>query len=160
MNAAPAVGPPVLKVRDLEVRFSVKREGLLAKPAQLYAVDGVSFDIAPGRTLGLVGESGSGKSTTALAAARLIPARGGRVELDGIELLSLEGESLRQQRRNVQFIFQDPYSSLNPRLRARDVVREPLDRLAIDSPADRASRVSELFRDVGLRPEQQRLFPH
>ena len=82
------------------------------------------------------------------------------MELDGIGLLSLEGEPLRQQRRNVQFIFQDPYSSLNPRLRARDVVREPLDRLGIDSPADRASRVSELFRDVGLRPEQERLFPH
>ena len=160
MSAAPAEERPVLRVRDLEVRFSVKREGLLAKPSQLYAVDGVSFDIAPGRTLGLVGESGSGKSTTALAAARLIPARGGRVELDGVNLLSLDGEDLRQQRRNVQFIFQDPYSSLNPRLRASDVVREPLARLGIDSPAERASRVSELFRDVGLRPEQERLFPH
>ena len=160
MSAAPAPGQPVLKVRDLEVRFSVKREGLFAKPAQLYAVDGVSFDIAPGRTLGLVGESGSGKSTTALAAARLIPARGGRVELDGIDLLTLQGEALRQQRRNVQFIFQDPYSSLNPRLRACDVVREPLARLGIDAPAERAERVSYLFRAVGLRPEQERLFPH
>ena len=155
-----SAGRPVLRVRDLEVRFAVKREGLFSKPAQLYAVDGVSFDVAPGRTLGLVGESGSGKSTTALAAARLIPARGGRVEIDGTDILTLEGETLRQHRRNVQFIFQDPYSSLNPRLRASEVVREPLDRLGIDSPAERANRVSELFRDVGLRPEQQRLFPH
>lgn len=158
--APPAAGRPVLRVRDLEVRFAVKREGLFGKPAQLYAVDGVSFDIAPGRTLGLVGESGSGKSTTALAAARLIPARGGEVEIDGVDLLSLAGEALRQQRRNVQFIFQDPYSSLNPRLRACDIVREPLDRLGIDSPAERAARVAELFQDVGLRPEQERLFPH
>ena len=120
---------PVLRVRDLEVRFAVKREGLFSKPAQLHAVDGVSFDVAPGRTLGLVGESGSGKSTTALAAARLIPARGGRVEIDGTDILTLEGETLRQHRRTVQFIFQDPYSSLNPRLRASEIVREPLDRL-------------------------------
>ncbi len=164
MSAAPSrgrpVGRPVLRVRDLEVRFAVRRESLFSKPAQLHAVDGVSFDIAAGRTLGLVGESGSGKSTTALAAARLIPARGGEVEIDGVDILSLEGETLRQQRRNVQFIFQDPYSSLNPRLRARYIVREPLDRLGIDSPAERSSRVSELFRDVGLRPEQERLFPH
>ena len=82
MSAVPAAERPVLRVRDLEVRFPVKREGLLAKPSQLYAVDGVSFETAPGRTLGLVGESGSGKSTTALAAARLIPARGGQVEID------------------------------------------------------------------------------
>ena len=143
---------PVLRVRDLEVRFAVKREGLFSKPAQLYAVDGVSFDVAPGRTLGLVGESGSGKSTTALAAARLIPARGGRVEIDGTDILTLEGEALRQHRRNVQFIFQDPYSSLNPRLRASEIVREPLDRLGIGSPAERANRVSELFRDVGPAP--------
>ena len=159
-SAGGGTGRPVLRVRDLEVRFAVKREGLFSKPAQLHAVDGVSFDVAPGRTLGLVGESGSGKSTTALAAARLIPARGGQVEIDGTDILTLEGETLRQHRRTVQFIFQDPYSSLNPRLRASEIVREPLDRLGIDSAAERAQRVSELFRDVGLRPEQQRLFPH
>ena len=79
MSVAPAIERPVLRVRDLEVRFSVKREGLFAKASQLHAVDGVSFDIAPGHTLGPVGESGSGKSTTALAAARLIPARGRHV---------------------------------------------------------------------------------
>ncbi|MGI9335316.1 MAG: ABC transporter ATP-binding protein, partial [Gammaproteobacteria bacterium] len=103
---------------------------------------------------------GSGKSTTALAAAKLVPARSGRVEIDGTDILALEGEALRQQRRNVQFIFQDPYSSLNPRLRAGEIVREPLDRLNVDSRAERAQRVSALFRDVGLRPEQERLFPH
>ena len=74
------------------------------------------------------------------------------MEIDGTDILTLEGETLRQHRRNVQFIFQDPYSSLNPRLRASEVVREPLDRLGIDSPAERANRVSELFRDVGPAP--------
>ena len=120
----------------------------------------MSFEIGRGRTLGLVGESGSGKSTSALAVARLIPAVSGRVRLGGTDLLGLEGEALRDQRRRMQFIFQDPYSSLNPRLRAGAIVREPLDRLGIGAPAERAGRVDELFTEVGLRPEQQRLFPH
>ena len=150
----------VLTVEDLVVRFAVKREGLFGKPGQLHAVDGVSFEIGRGRTLGLVGESGSGKSTSALAVARLIPAVSGRVRLGGTDLLGLEGEALRDQRRRMQFIFQDPYSSLNPRLRAGAIVREPLDRLGIGAPAERTGRVDELFTEVGLRPEQQRLFPH
>ena len=150
----------MLTVEDLVVRFAVKREGLFGKPGQLHAVDGVSFEIGRGRTLGLVGESGSGKSTSALAVARLIPAVSGRVRLGGTDLLGLEGEALRDQRRRMQFIFQDPYSSLNPRLRAGAIVREPLDRLGIGAPAERAGRVDELFTEVGLRPEQQRLFPH
>ena len=150
----------MLAVEDLVVRFAVKREGLFGKPGQLHAVDGVSFEIGRGRTLGLVGESGSGKSTSALAVARLIPAVSGRVRLGGTDLLGLEGEALRDQRRRMQFIFQDPYSSLNPRLRAGAIVREPLDRLGIGTPAERIGRVDELFTEVGLRPEQQRLFPH
>ena len=150
----------VLSVRDLEVRFAVKREGFLERLAYLHAVDGVSFEIRSGRTLGLVGESGSGKSTTALAVARLLPVDGGRIELNGVDILALEGEPLRQQRRHMQFIFQDPYSSLNPRLRAEEIVREPLDRLGIESVEGRRRRVAKLFRQVGLRPEQQRLFPH
>ena len=150
----------MLTVEDLVVRFAVKREGLFGKPGQLHAVDGVSFEIGRGRTLGLVGESGSGKSTSALAVARLIPAVSGRVRLGGTDLLGLEGEALRDQRRRMQFIFQDPYSSLNPRLRAGAIVREPLDRLGIGTPAERAGRVDELFTEAGLRPEQQRLFPH
>ena len=150
----------MLTVEDLAVRFAVKRDGLFSKPGHLHAVDGVSFEIGRGRTLGLVGESGSGKSTTALAVARLIPVVSGRVRLGGIDLLGLEGEALRDRRRHMQFIFQDPYSSLNPRLRAGAIVREPLDRLGIGASAERAGRVDELFTEVGLRPEQQRLFPH
>ena len=157
MTAATAT---VLSVEDLEVRFAVKRDGWFRKPAWLHAVDGVSFGIGRGRTLGLVGESGSGKSTTALAIARLIPAMSGRVRLGETELLGLEGEALRDQRRRMQFIFQDPYSSLNPRLRAAMIVREPLDRLGVGMPSERDERVDELFTEVGLRPEQQRLFPH
>ncbi len=159
MSAATA-RDKLLSVRDLEVRFAVKREGFLERLAYLYAVDGVSFEIRSGRTLGLVGESGSGKSTTALAVARLLPVDGGRIELNGVDILALEGEPLRQQRRHMQFIFQDPYSSLNPRLRAEEIVREPLDRLGIESVEGRRRRVAKLFRQVGLRPEQQRLFPH
>ena len=151
---------PMLVVEDLEVRFPVKREGLFSKPGQLHAVDGVSFEIGRGKTLGLVGESGSGKSTTALAIARLIPAASGRIRLAQTDLIGLEGKALRRQRQRMQFIFQDPYSSLNPRLRAGAIVREPLDRLEIGAPAERVERVNELFTEVGLRPEQQRLFSH
>ncbi|MEC8851494.1 MAG: ABC transporter ATP-binding protein, partial [Pseudomonadota bacterium] len=123
----------------------------------LYAVDGVSFSIARGQTLAIVGESGSGKTTTALAVARLIDAYAGSVNLQELDVLGLDREALRAARRRFQFIFQDPYSSLNPRLRAADIVAEPLPPMAADA---RQRIVDDLFEAVGLRPEQQRLFPH
>ena len=126
---------PLLKVENLTVRFAVKRGGGFGKKHFLYAVDDVSFEVAKGETLAIVGESGSGKTTAALAVARLVPAYQGKVNLGGHEILQLEGEDLRQVRRKVQFIFQDPYSSLNPRQRAEDVVREPLQSLT-DTPKD------------------------
>ncbi|WP_195822602.1 ABC transporter ATP-binding protein [Roseobacter sp. MH60115] len=148
----------LLEIRNLSVRFRVKRTW--GRSTYLYAVDDVSLSLPQGQTLALVGESGSGKTTAALAAARLVPASGGSVELAGTDLLKLEGEALRQARARVQVIFQDPYSSLNPRLRAGAIVREPMDALGTPAKPDRDARVEELFAQVGLRPEQRALFPH
>ncbi len=151
---------PLLKVENLTVRFPVKRGGLFSKKSYLYAVDDISFEVARGETLAIVGESGSGKSTAALAVARLVEAHSGSVVLGDKNFLSLQDEALRQARAKVQFIFQDPYASLNPRLRAEAVVREPMDSLGTGDPSDRQASINELFKAVGLRPEQQRLFPH
>ena len=150
----------LLQMRDVEVCFSLKRSGLFAKPPLLRAVDGVSLSVGKGQTMGIVGESGSGKTTLVLAVARLVQVTGGQIDMNGVDLLGLSGEALRNERRNMQFIFQDPYSSLNPRLRAEKIVREPLDRLKIGSIRSRDERVRELFEQVGLRRDQLRLFPH
>ena len=150
----------LLQIRDVEVCFSLKRSGLFAKPPLLRAVDGVSLSVRKGQTMGIVGESGSGKTTLVLAVARLVQVTGGQIDMNGVDLLGLSGEALRNERHNMQFIFQDPYSSLNPRLRAEKIVREPLDRLNIGSIHSRDERVRELFEQVGLRRDQLRLFPH
>ncbi len=150
----------LLQMRDVEVCFSLKRSGLFAKPPLLRAVDGVSLSVRKGQTMGIVGESGSGKTTLVLAVARLVQVTGGQIDMNGVDLLGLSGEALRNERHNMQFIFQDPYSSLNPRLRAEKIVREPLDRLNIGSIRSRDARVRELFEQVGLRRDQLRLFPH
>ena len=151
---------PVLEVNDLKVHFRMKRKHLFEAHSYIHAVDGVSLKVEFGKTLGLVGESGSGKTTTGLAIARLVPASGGSVKIMGTEVLGLEGEALRIKRQHIQFVFQDPYSSLNPRLRAARLVSEALDRLKVGSPTERSKRVNELFGQVGLSREQERLFPH
>ena len=151
---------PLLSVQNLGVRFPVKRAGLLSPKSYLYAVDDVSFAVKPGQTLAIVGESGSGKTTAALAVANLVDAYQGQVRLGGGDFIGLSGEALRQARARVQFIFQDPYASLNPRLRAEAIVREPLDSLDAGPADQRQGRIDELFAAVGLRPEQKRLFPH
>ena len=120
----------LLKVENLTVRFEVKRGGGWNKKSYLYAVDDVSFTVKKGETLAIVGESGSGKTTAALAVARLVKAYSGKVALAGEDILQKEAEALRQTRQKIQFIFQDPYSSLNPRKRAEAIVREPLDSLS------------------------------
>ena len=150
----------ILNVESLTVRFEVKRGGGWGQKSYLYAVDDVSFQVNRGETLAIVGESGSGKTTAALAVARLVTAHAGRVEISGRDILKLDGEDLRQMRRRVQFIFQDPYSSLNPRQRAEVIVREPLDSLADKPEAEIKETIDRLFKAVGLRPEQKRLFPH
>ena len=151
---------PLLSVRDLTVRFRIRGATPFREAAYLTAVDGVSFDVARGESLAIVGESGSGKSTTALAIARLIGHHSGEVRLDGEDLLALGGADLRRARRKFQFIFQDPYSSLNPRKRAAEIVTEPLASIGLVPKGERKAVVDDLFAAVGLRPEQQNLFPH
>ena len=151
---------PLLKVRNLRVEFKTKSNIFSRQKSSVKAVDGISFDIKRGETLGLVGESGSGKTTAALAIARLLEASGGEVNLNNVDLLQLESEDLRQARTKLQFIFQDPYSSLNPRKRAEEIVREPLDSLTDFDLVERQKIVDDLFDSVGLRHEQKKLFPH
>jgi peptide/nickel transport system ATP-binding protein len=150
----------LMDVRDLTVRFALPKPSLFAERPHLEAVRQVSFQLEAGKALGIVGESGSGKTTTAMAAIRLTRAAGGQVLFDGDDLLALSDEDMRQRRRDVQLIFQDPYSSLNPRARVVDIVREPMDLMEIGTPAERLDRVRELFSLVGLRPDQLNLFPH
>lgn len=151
---------PLLSVRDLKVHFQVNRGGWGKDPVVVHAVDGVSFDVRRGRTMAIVGESGSGKTTTALSVMRLAPITEGSIHFNGVDLASLQGEALHTQRRHLQLVFQDPYSSLNPRQRAGEIVRAPLMLAGVGTPAQQREKVSELFRLVGLREEQQVLFPH
>lgn len=152
---------PLLSVKDLHVHFPRGGSGWSSSSKEVVkAVDGVSFDIRRGQTLAVVGESGSGKTTTALSVMRLAPITSGSVWLGDTNLGELEGEDLRLARRRLQIVFQDPYSSLNPRQRAGDAVRAPLDLMQVGHPSEREDRVAELFTQVGLRAEQQRLFPH
>lgn len=160
MNKMSEETDTLLNVENLTVRFPVKRGGMFGGKSYLYAVDDISFSIKRGETLAIVGESGSGKTTAALAVARLVSAFKGQVKLGEFDFLELQDEALRQARAKVQFIFQDPYASLNPRLRAEAIVREPLDSLEAGLPSERQDRIDQLFKSVGLRPEQKRLFPH
>ncbi len=150
----------LLRIEDLKVHFGGKSwiPGRVSKT--VHAVDGVSLEVERGKTFGIVGESGSGKTTTALAAVRLVPITAGRVFLDDTEVSALTGEALRLARKRFQIVFQDPFSSLNPRVRAGQIVREPLDLMEVGAEAERDGLVQALFAQVGLRPEQQALFPH
>ena len=150
----------LLRVHELKVHFPRARQGWGKPPEVVRAVDGVSLEAARGSALAVVGESGSGKTTAALAVMRLAPITSGQIHLGDTDLGALEGDALRQARRRLQIIFQDPFSSLNPRQRAGDAVRAPLDLMNVGSDAQRRERVAELFQQVGLRPEQQQLFPH
>jgi peptide/nickel transport system ATP-binding protein len=152
----------LLDVRNLTVKFPVGRAGAgFRNRSYLTAVDDVSFRVAEGETLAIVGESGSGKTTAALAIARLVSGETtGQIRLDGQDILSLDRDGMKVMRQKMQVIFQDPYSSLNPRRRAEDIVREPLDSLTDKSHAEKREIVDGLFQAVGLRPEQKRLFPH
>ncbi|MFI5227040.1 MAG: ATP-binding cassette domain-containing protein, partial [Candidatus Limnocylindrales bacterium] len=124
------------------------------------AVDDVSFDVRRGETLGLVGESGCGKSTTGRTVLRLYKPTAGTVVFDGLDITKIEGEALRQMRRHMQMIFQDPYSSLNPRQTVGGIVGEPLLVHKIGSGAERQERVAELLDVVGLNPNFLNRYPH
>jgi peptide/nickel transport system ATP-binding protein len=150
----------LLDVDDLRVHFPLPRQRPFAKPAIVRAVDGASFRVRRGRTFGIVGESGSGKTTTAQAVMGLVARTGGSIVFDGVDRSRLSAAEQRLHRRGYQMIFQDPFSSLNPRLRVEQLVREPLDLMEVGSPAQRAERVASMLDAVGLRADQRRLFAH
>jgi ABC-type oligopeptide transport system ATPase subunit len=150
---------PLLEVRHLTKEFT-RRKGLFSTAAPVRAVDDVSFAIERGETFGLVGESGSGKTTTGRCILRLIEPTSGEVLFDGRDVLALSRGDLRRARRDMQIVFQDPYSSLNPRMRVADIVEEPLIIHRLGSKAERQARVTELFGLVGLNPEHLRRYPH
>jgi oligopeptide transport system ATP-binding protein len=154
-----AQGKPLLEVRNLVKHFS-GRHGLFSKPSVVRAVDDVSFTIAEGEMFGLVGESGSGKSTTGRCVLRLIEPTSGEVSFRGENVLAFSRERMRLARRDLQIIFQDPYSSLNPRMRVGDIVEEPLVIHKLGSRDERRARVAELFALVGLEPDHLRRYPH
>ena len=150
---------PLLEVSDLVKDFSRKR-GLFGPAAAVRAVDGVSFTIDEGETFGLVGESGSGKTTTGRCILRLIEPTSGEVRFKGEDVLRFSRTRLRQARRDMQIVFQDPYSSLNPRMRVGAIVEEPLIIHRIGAKTARRARVAELFELVGLDPSQLARYPH
>jgi oligopeptide transport system ATP-binding protein len=149
---------PLLEVSHL-VKHFVRGGGLLSRGTPVAAVDDVSFGIGEGETFGLVGESGSGKTTTGRCILRLIEPTSGSVRFRGEDVLTFSRRRMRETRRHMQIVFQDPYSSLNPRMRARQIVEEPLIIHGLGSRADRRERVAELFRLVGLDTAHLERYP-
>jgi oligopeptide transport system ATP-binding protein len=151
---------PLVQVTDMRMWFPVRRGVLQRKVGEIKAVDGVTFDVRRGETLGLVGESGCGKSTTGRAILQLMRPTGGQVLFEGQDLTRLEGEELRRIRRRMQMIFQDPYASLNPRMTVGAIVGEPLEVHNIGTKQERLDRVRELLAVVGLNPYFINRYPH
>jgi oligopeptide/dipeptide ABC transporter ATP-binding protein len=152
---------PVLQVRDLKKHFPVTQGFFLKKVVgHVQAVDGINFSIPQGQTLAIVGESGCGKTTTAKLVLRLEEPTSGQVLADGKNVHALEGEAFRDYRTAVQAVFQDPWSSLNPRMRVRQIVAEPLVVNQKISDQEVKDRVAEVLASVGLRPQQANLYPH
>jgi oligopeptide transport system ATP-binding protein len=153
-------GEQLLLVRDLQKYFPVKRGILSRVVAQVKAVDGISFGIAKGETLGLVGESGSGKTTVGRCILRLIEPTSGSIEFQGTDLLGLDSGDMRRMRRHMQIVFQDPYASLNPRMTVGAIVAEPLIIHGTSKGAERDERVAQLLETVGLSPDYRKRYPH
>jgi peptide/nickel transport system ATP-binding protein len=151
---------PLLEVNGLKKHFPLKGGLFGQKTGFVYAVDGVSFSINKGETLSLVGESGCGKSTVGKAILRLYPITAGEVLLDGVRIDNLSAGALRPMRRRVQVVFQDPFSSLNPRQRVRDVIAEPLVNFGLASGSELDDRVAALMDKVRLPRDAMHLFPH
>jgi oligopeptide/dipeptide ABC transporter ATP-binding protein len=150
----------LLELKGLTVHYPVRRGVLSRVSGQVHAVDDVSFGIAEGETLGLVGESGCGKSTTAKAILKLVEPTGGQILWRGQRIEGLTDAQMRPFRRELQAVFQDPYSSLNPRMRASDIVAEPIRNFESATEADIDARVAALFDKVGLRADQRVKYPY
>jgi peptide/nickel transport system ATP-binding protein len=156
-----AVASPLLEVRDLKVHFPIRRGILKRTVGYVKAVDGVSLSIPAGRTLALVGESGCGKTTVGKSVLQLFRPCSGEVRFDGAELTRLSGARLRERRADFQIVFQDPYASLNPRMRVHDILMEGMNALGVlASPPARAARILELLDHVGLPADAQWRYPH
>jgi oligopeptide transport system ATP-binding protein len=154
--------PPeiLLRVEDLKMHFPVFAGVFRAQVGTIKAVDGITFDVRRGETLGLVGESGCGKSTTGRTILQLYKPTAGAIYLDGEDLLNLRGGALRQRRRKMQMIFQDPYASLNPRMTIGEIVAEPLEVHNIVRGREKSDRVAYLLQVVGLNPQYANRYPH
>jgi len=162
--------PPILEVKDLHVRFPVFGGLLLRRKGEVHAVNGVSFALNQGETLGLVGESGSGKTTVGRAIINILRAMSYSVEVSGevlyhhgsgtVNLAPLDKRGMRPYRPDIQMIFQDPYSSLNPRMSVAQIIEEPLKIHTKQSPAERRERVVWLMQKVGLSPDYVYRYPH
>lgn len=151
----------LVEVRDLKKHFPITRGIVIQRQVgAIKAVDGISFDVLKGETLGLVGESGCGKSTTARTILQLYRPTAGEVLFEGTDLVKLKGEELRHMRRRMQMIFQDPYASLNPRMTVGNIIGEPLEVHGIAKGKERRERVQELLRLVGLNPYFVNRYPH
>jgi oligopeptide transport system ATP-binding protein len=160
VRAAPRADNALVKVENLKVHFPIRRGVLQRVVGAVKAVDGVTFEVQKGETLGLVGESGCGKSTTGRAVLQLYRPTAGRVFFEGEDLVALKGEDLRRKRRRMQMIFQDPYASLNPRMTVAEIVAEPLEVHGISSGSERDEMVQHLLKVVGLNPQYSKRFPH
>ncbi len=150
----------LINVDDLKVHFPIKR-GILSRTAgYVYAVDGVSFALHKGETLGIVGESGCGKTTAGMAVTRLLPITGGTVAWRGDNVAKMGQKALKRLRREMQLIFQDPYSSLNPRMTVNEILSDPMDVHGLFTGGQRRERLAFLLETVGLSPDQGRRYPH
>lgn len=150
----------LLEVRDLKKHFPIRTGVFKRTTGHVYAVDGVSFDVEKGETMGLVGESGGGKSTVGRTILRLTNATGGGVTFEGIDVMRAARGQMNTLRKDMQIVFQDPYASLNPRMHIRDIVGEALKIHNIGTEAERKKRVAELLETVGLNSEHAERYPH
>ena len=156
----PAAPEALLSVQNLVKHFPVRAGFLQRAKARVYAVDGVSFELRRGRTLGLVGESGCGKSTVARAIVRLYEPDAGKVELEGRDVLAMDPTALKAARARMQLVFQDPYASLNPRMSIGRILEEPLYLHAVGDAPSRRRKVRDLLDSVGMRPDTVDRYPH
>lgn len=152
--------PPVIQVDDLEMHFPIRRGLFGAVSGHVHAVSGVSFSVRKGETLGIVGESGCGKTTLGKAVLRLLNPTAGRIMLEGQDITHATVGQLRERRRKMQMVFQDPFSSLDPRMSCGDIVAEPLEIFGLAVGRKKKEEVASLFERVGLRAEQTSRYPH